>query len=390
MAAHVPVAVGEPPDRVGARVGLVLDLADDLLEDVLDGDDPDRAAVLVDDDRHRAALALELGEQVVERLRLGHDRGVADRGLDRGVGAGVHVEAGDGSCCGRRRGPGPGCRPRSRRAGCGRRRRSAAARPRRSPTASTVTTAGIGVITSRASCSCRWKTPCSIVASFSLDVALAAGGRDQQRAGRRRRGAPRSARDRRRTGARSRSRPSISAQVKGAETTRKQVQRRATSARAMPSARLIATIFGTCSPTVMWSGGRDREGEDQRDRRRGAVLERALEQRLEQRGDRGLAEEADADRGHRDPELAGGQVLVDASRAARAPRRRRGRPPRRALDPAAAGADERELGRDEEPVEQHEDEQRGECERRHSQPPRNREPKLILRGRSSSVIGRPR
>ena len=77
------------------RVGLVLDLPHHLLEDVLDGDDADGAPVLVDDHSHRGALALELGEQVVERLGLGHDQRVADGGLDRRVGALLHVEAGE-------------------------------------------------------------------------------------------------------------------------------------------------------------------------------------------------------------------------------------------------------------------------------------------------------
>ena len=37
----------------------------------------------------------------------------------------------------------------------------------------------------------------------------------------------------------------------------------------------------------------------------------AAEERLHQRRERRLAEEADADRGQRDPHLAGGDVLVD-------------------------------------------------------------------------------
>ena len=77
MAAHEPVAVGQPADRAPGGVGLVGDLADDLLDDVLDRDDPGGAAVLVDHDRELGALALEVGEQVVERLGLGHDRRLA-------------------------------------------------------------------------------------------------------------------------------------------------------------------------------------------------------------------------------------------------------------------------------------------------------------------------
>ena len=56
--------------------------------------------------------------------------------------------------------------------------------------------------------------------------------------------------------------------------------------------------------------GDQRVGDRHRDRHRGAVRE-AAEDRLDQLGDSGLAEEADADRGHRDPELAGREVLVD-------------------------------------------------------------------------------
>src|SRR5918995_5821365 len=52
MSAHVPVPVRQSPHLARMRVGLVLDLPHDLFEDVLDGDDPDGAAVLVDHDRH--------------------------------------------------------------------------------------------------------------------------------------------------------------------------------------------------------------------------------------------------------------------------------------------------------------------------------------------------
>src|SRR5215211_5015991 len=95
VAAHVPVAVGQAPQRGRTRVGLILDLTHDLLQDVLDGHDPDGPPVLVGDDAERGALTLELGQQVVEGLRLGEDRHIADRGLDRRVRARVHVEAGD-------------------------------------------------------------------------------------------------------------------------------------------------------------------------------------------------------------------------------------------------------------------------------------------------------
>ena len=58
MPAHEPVPVGEATDLAARRIGLVVDLADDLLDDVLDRDDARHAAVLVDHDRHRGAAAL--------------------------------------------------------------------------------------------------------------------------------------------------------------------------------------------------------------------------------------------------------------------------------------------------------------------------------------------
>ena len=63
-------------------VVLVGDLADDLLEDVLDGDQAGRAAVLVDDDRDVVWLALHLAQQVVDRLAVGHEDGRAHHVLD--------------------------------------------------------------------------------------------------------------------------------------------------------------------------------------------------------------------------------------------------------------------------------------------------------------------
>ena len=63
---------------VGALdVVLVGDLADDLLEDVLDRDQAGGAAVLVDDDRDVGALCLHLAQQVVDRLGVGHEHAPA-------------------------------------------------------------------------------------------------------------------------------------------------------------------------------------------------------------------------------------------------------------------------------------------------------------------------
>ena len=59
----------------GGRYGVVLvgDLADDLLEDVLDRHQAGEAAVLVDDDRHVGARGLHLPQQLVDRLGLRHE-----------------------------------------------------------------------------------------------------------------------------------------------------------------------------------------------------------------------------------------------------------------------------------------------------------------------------
>ena len=54
-------------------VVLVADLADDLLEHVLDGHQAGGAAVLVDDDRHLHLPALHLLEQLGHALALGHE-----------------------------------------------------------------------------------------------------------------------------------------------------------------------------------------------------------------------------------------------------------------------------------------------------------------------------
>jgi hypothetical protein len=84
VAAHAVGAVGQREDvaLVLGDVELVLDLADDLLEHVLDGDQPGDAAELVDHDRQVVAVAAELAQQVVEALALGHEgrRAAAARG----------------------------------------------------------------------------------------------------------------------------------------------------------------------------------------------------------------------------------------------------------------------------------------------------------------------
>lgn len=75
VAGHTLVAVGQRDDAVLALglVEFVLDLADDLLQHVLDGDQPGRAAEFVDHDRQVVAVGSEVAQQVVQRLALGHE-----------------------------------------------------------------------------------------------------------------------------------------------------------------------------------------------------------------------------------------------------------------------------------------------------------------------------
>ncbi len=93
VATHEEVPVGQPAHLAGRGIGLVGDLSDDLLDDVLDGDDPGNATILVDDDRQGGALALQIGEEVVEGLGLGHDRRVVHNRLEGGAGSVVHQAA---------------------------------------------------------------------------------------------------------------------------------------------------------------------------------------------------------------------------------------------------------------------------------------------------------
>src|SRR5215207_2141155 len=63
-----------------ALVELVLDLPDDLLDDVLYGDKPLDAPPLVDDDGHLQRTGLELLEDLLDALVLGHDQALPDNG----------------------------------------------------------------------------------------------------------------------------------------------------------------------------------------------------------------------------------------------------------------------------------------------------------------------
>ncbi len=72
-AVDADVRIVDALDRGVRQVELVLDVADDLLEQVLERDDPLHVAVLVDDDREVLLLATEVGEECREVLGLGDD-----------------------------------------------------------------------------------------------------------------------------------------------------------------------------------------------------------------------------------------------------------------------------------------------------------------------------
>ena len=74
-----PLGLGDDVVLALVEVVLVLDVADDLLEHVLDGDEARHAAVLVDDDRDVVAVGAEVAQQHVEPLRLGHEHRRAQR-----------------------------------------------------------------------------------------------------------------------------------------------------------------------------------------------------------------------------------------------------------------------------------------------------------------------
>ena len=73
----------QPLDRRLLDVVLVDDLADQLLDQVLEGDQPGGAAVLVDHDRHVELLGLHLPHQLGDPLGLGHEVGGPQVGPDR-------------------------------------------------------------------------------------------------------------------------------------------------------------------------------------------------------------------------------------------------------------------------------------------------------------------
>ncbi len=122
--------------------------------------------------------------------------------------------------------------------------------------------------------------------------------------------------------------------------------------------------------------------------------ERPAEERLNQRCDRGLAEEADADRGHRDPELARREDLIDLLELLEHLVHPGLALLGEGLEAPATAADQRELGGNEQAVDGHQQEQRTERERRHraegdraasGSKARDVVGALLLRGRSSST-----
>ncbi len=70
------LVVGDPDDQRLLDVVLVLDLADDLLEEVLDRDQAGGAAVLVEHDRDVDLAPLQLVQEVVDVIDSGTKTGV--------------------------------------------------------------------------------------------------------------------------------------------------------------------------------------------------------------------------------------------------------------------------------------------------------------------------
>ena len=81
-------AIGQGVDAALAVlvVELVLDLADDLLEHVLDGQQARGTAELVDDDGQVVAVGAKVAQQIIERLRLRHEDGRAQESAQAQVG----------------------------------------------------------------------------------------------------------------------------------------------------------------------------------------------------------------------------------------------------------------------------------------------------------------
>ena len=135
--------------------------------------------------------------------------------------------------------------------------------------------------------------------------------------------------------------------------------------------------------------GRDQQiGNDHRDHHGRAVAERVAEQRLEHVGDRRLAQGSDADRGHRDPDLAGGDVVADVLALRQCEAGPAGALLGQRLEPGTAGADERVLRDDKERVDQHQQPAEDDEQRFHRRSESTAQPSisaLLLRGGSSFI-----
>ena len=77
---HQELAVADLLDlRVGVAVVLVVNVADDLLQDILDRQDPGGAAIFVEDKREVALARPHLAEEQIDLLRFRHDQVAVDR-----------------------------------------------------------------------------------------------------------------------------------------------------------------------------------------------------------------------------------------------------------------------------------------------------------------------
>ena len=223
-------------------------------------------------------------------------------------------------------------------------------------TMSTVTTAGIGVITCRASCSCRWKTPREHPALAGVRAPPV----EDSAISRLSSSGPASSSaicsGRTPSSRRIAFEVALSATMKGAEADREPVQGPRDDQDRPLGVDDRHDLRHLLAQGDVQRRGHD-VGEDHRHDDGDAVGQEAAERRLEQLGDRRLAQEADAQRGQRDAELASRQVLAEVveqqERGAHGLVRLLAL---QLLQPAAARAHERELGRDEEPVEQDQDE----------------------------------
>ena len=352
--AHEPVAVGEPPDRRGARVGLVLDLPHHLLEDVLDGDDPDRPPVLVDHHRERGALHLQVVEEVVERPRLRHDQGVADHRLDRRLRALAHVEPGeavvvddaadpvgvlvlDHHQAGVAGGDAAAQRRLDRLVVVDRDHR----RDRRHHLARLL----LVEVEDAAEHPRLAGVEAALLGPAGDDQAELLGrgfvgvlGVDPQH--------PLDQQDRR----------DVGGDDQRAQDAAEEDQRPGD-----PDQRLLGQADRDHLRRLLAEDhleeGDDDEGEGDRQRQRDRVGGEAAEDRFEQMGERGLAEEADAERGDRDPDLAGGDELVDPVELFERPRRPAHALVAHLLEPRPARAHDGELGGDEEAVDRNQQQQ---------------------------------